>query len=238
MENLKSILQSLTKTQDEIYAKIGIFTKVTENTTDGKPYLCDVTLLDGSELHKVRLSVNPTAGVISVPELNSYVIVSFLNREEAFIAMIANVDYTVIETKNSAGEVSQVVIKNEGDKIAFEIIGVDNFNVTTKNGSSINIIKESGNDTFVISNTDKIRLGVKNGSEITIKEDGIDIATSNKVRIGNDTITLKTILDEMINTILDPTFLISDTGLYLGTLNVTAIATLQSLLTRIDSLLE
>jgi len=196
--NIKNLIQELAKTEDEIYSKIGIFKSVDPDVN----FLCNVTLLDGSELNKVRMGVNSTN--IIVPANNSPVIVTFLSKEEAFISLIANAEYTRIETVDDTDVAVPYEFTNENGKSVTKITNVKNYDISTKNGGSFKIISSETDDTFFISDVNEIKLGVNKGNKIIINEDSVDIEvnSTSKVKIGNEIGTLRDILVNIIDTLL------------------------------------
>lgn len=90
--NLKETLQLLIQNNEEIYSKIMKVTAVDLST-----YTC--TCIDvGTDLeyYNIRLQKH----FISIPLVNSYVIVSFLDKENAFVSLIEEVDTYIIKNND------------------------------------------------------------------------------------------------------------------------------------------
>jgi len=228
MNTIKELIQNLVKTQDELYSKVGIF----KNNYIDKPYLCDVTLLDGVELNNVRLSADPLGKNYTVPQKGSSVIVTFLSKEEAFINLISNAEYTVMEVLNDVGEPTTIQVLVEDGKAKVNFNNISEYNVSTKNNGKFTIGGVETDNTFRILNVDKIYLGIKNGSNITIDKEQIEVASVNKITIGNDALTLKDLLLEVVDVLLEPNIFTSPTVVLLPTV----IADLQALKVKINDL--
>lgn len=88
---LTEALEKLTKTNDELYSLIGEVDSVDKNKRT-----CDVLPLQDKEavLYDVRLQADleGTKGMLCFPTVGSVVVVTFLNKDSAYVAMFSEVD--------------------------------------------------------------------------------------------------------------------------------------------------
>lgn len=90
--NIREIIQELNKTNDEIYSLIGKVTKV-----DKDKNTCTVEPIDGTpKIFDVKFSPSDSIDFLIVPKVDSMVVVSFMNKDNAFVSMFSEVDkYTI-----------------------------------------------------------------------------------------------------------------------------------------------
>ena len=101
MTKIAEHIRELADNGDEIYAKIGVVKSV--NTKDRT---CDVDPIDGSAtIFGVRLQadINGSDGFLIVPVKGSHVIVNFLNKNAAFVALTYDIDYVHLRGDNFGG---------------------------------------------------------------------------------------------------------------------------------------
>ena len=94
-------IRKLADNGDEIYAKIGVV-----KTVNTKDRTCDVDPIDGSAtIFGVRLQadINGSDGFLIVPVKGSHVIVNFLNKNAAFVALTYKIDYVNLRGDNYGG---------------------------------------------------------------------------------------------------------------------------------------
>lgn len=118
MNTIKDIINNFIDNRigkEKIYSEVGVVKSVNEN---GK--VCNVTLLDDTEVEDIRLETNLSinasgdvihngiTGFVLVPAVGSQVIVTFLNSSDAFVSMLSSVDRVYIK--------SNICTFNTGDK--------------------------------------------------------------------------------------------------------------------------
>lgn len=115
---MKDIIQSLAKTDDEVYAKVGTVEKV---DTDEKT--CDVIPLDGSaKLFDVYLQADSdNGGILQIPKVGSLVCVIFINKETAVIANTGEIEVLTVKIQNSIFEMDENKLTLKKDNTIFEI---------------------------------------------------------------------------------------------------------------------
>lgn len=140
---MKDIIQSLAKTDDEVYAKVGTVEKVDtdENT-------CDVIPLDGSaKIIDVYLQADSdNGGILQIPKVGSLVCVVFINKETAVIANTGEIDALRVKIKDTVLEIDQegFLLKKENEtlkKLMSDLLAaIKAMKFTTNNGPTINLI--------------------------------------------------------------------------------------------------
>lgn len=115
---MKDIIQSLAKTDDEVYAKVGTVEKV---DTDEKT--CDVIPLDGSaKLFDVYLQADgDNGGILQIPKVGSLVCVIFINKETAVITNTGEIEVLTVKIQNSIFEMDENKLTLKKDNTIFEI---------------------------------------------------------------------------------------------------------------------
>ena len=239
MSEIKQAIQKLANRHEEIYSKIGRVISNNAKTATTQATV-DVELYDSKSIVKgVRLTAaggNDSVNV-TIPKDNSDVIITFLSRNDAYVSVIADSTYTQIESKNTDGDTSGITVGSEsGDKVVS--IKGDEIHMNTKNGGSVSVTTIGGEDVFVIHNNKVIKFIVDDDSQIIINDEGIDITVPTdplkKIEIGNDTDTLKTLLDSLIDSMINAQFL-SPVGTAAYS-SVTTIPELNALKVRISNL--
>ena len=239
--NIQRLVQQLADKKEEIYSKVGIFI---EQNKDYK-HLCKVRLIDSSntessgaeivDLYDVRLSAEE-GGSYTVPKKNSPVIVTFLNRNEAYVSLISNADFTVIQVTNEFGEPVSMEIRVDNGVAAVNFNNVNSFKINTKTNASVTIDKVSTDNTFIIREFDFIKLAVKDGNSFVIDKDGINVnlSDSSKFFLGNSVVNLKDILLKLVDTLLTVPLFTSPTV----TLLPTIVTELNAIKTSINNLFK
>jgi exosome complex RNA-binding protein Csl4 len=90
MSDIKKALRAITKTDDEVYSIVGEVTKV-----DKKRRVVNVQPLNGdAEILGVKLQSNEsdTEGLVIFPQKGSNVVVTFLNKNTGYVAMVSSVE--------------------------------------------------------------------------------------------------------------------------------------------------
>ncbi len=97
----------------EIYSKIGVATNVDKNLNT-----CDVTPLDGeAEILDVKLiATENETGLIQYPLDGSNVIITFIDKDTAFLSMCTDVDEVVYHGGNNGGLINISTLINELNK--------------------------------------------------------------------------------------------------------------------------
>lgn len=88
-ENISSVIKKISKSSDEVYAKVCkvIDVNTTDNTVDVKPV--DET----AEIFDVRLQADTeNKGLVLIPKIGSMVVVVFLNKDNAVVANTSELD--------------------------------------------------------------------------------------------------------------------------------------------------
>jgi len=237
MANIKNLVQQLANRNEEIYSKIGktININIEERTIDVELYET------GSILYDVRLTAAPKGvpGNYTVPAMNSDVIVTFLDVNNAYVSLIANAEYTQTEIVDEDGNIVTSFKYGMANNQRYVHINSKNVNITTHNGGSISVIEKDGQDHFIVNGQKQIKLIVDDYSQVVINQDGINATVPNdssqKILIGNDVTTLKTIFNSLIDSMSSATFIAtSGSAVY----NSTTVADLNALKTRVNALFE
>jgi len=233
--NIKQLIQQLADKQDEIYSKIGIVRDF--NSTDKT---VTVDLLEGGTVYDVMLSIGGNS--YAKPTIGSNVIVTFLDRERAYVSLISNSDYTRVEIEQTDGDTSGITVENTADGPVVSVDNVSEFNVTTKRGGTMQVLGGDNVESFLLYDLDKILLQVESGSKLLIDEDGVIMSVPNesgKIKIGCDTLTIKNILTQILDMIKVSNYITIPTSVPgTATFNATLIPALEALQTRIDSLFD
>lgn len=95
---MSSIRDSIKKIADskQYFSELATVSVVNENT-------CDVVLVkSGLELFDVRLSASDGVGILLEPVIDSFVIVTFLDKYNAFISQTSALELITIQTENES----------------------------------------------------------------------------------------------------------------------------------------
>jgi hypothetical protein len=113
--NLRTAIQEIAKTNERYYDSLATVISVDGDT-------CDVMLdKEGLELWGVRLSADKEKGFRIIPKVGSKVIVSYLNKSEAYVSMFSEVDLYTIQNENESlntllsdliGAIEQLTVSN------------------------------------------------------------------------------------------------------------------------------
>lgn len=98
MNDIKDVIQRLAKTNDEIYSLVA-----TIDSVDEVKRTCVVSPINESaQIFDVRLqaSLSSTKGIVTIPKKKSYVIVTFLTPNVAFISLCTEVDKIIVDCDN------------------------------------------------------------------------------------------------------------------------------------------
>jgi len=176
MNKIPKILKDIAKADKELYSKICIVRKVVDYAM-----IIDVEPIDSLNYKKetpnpnnyiknVRLTpmiaVIGKAGSYKRPALNTYVIVTFISREIAYVSMLGETDYFTLAAKDVKMTLNESNFFVENPDI-FNVIDILNITDTTTDYSEINIAK-----------IDKLRLETKSGDNyLYITPDNISFKT-------------------------------------------------------------
>ncbi len=112
MKPIKELIKDIIKDHEEIYSLV---CKVDKVDLDNRT--CDVTPLDGSaEVFDVRLQADEAAstGLMTIPKLETNVIVTFYNRNQAYLALVTEAEEIHLNGSENGG---LIIIQNLVDKI-------------------------------------------------------------------------------------------------------------------------
>ena len=94
--NLREIIQGINQNNDEIYSQLATVTKVDKSTNT-----CTVSPINGDpQIFDVKFSPSDSADFLQIPKVNSIVVVSFLNKDNAFVSMFSEVDRYTIKSRD------------------------------------------------------------------------------------------------------------------------------------------
>jgi hypothetical protein len=98
MSELKKALRNLIDNNEEMYSIICTVTAIDKDlkTVDVQP------INDSAMIYDVRLSSDPNCTYVIYPTMNSNVIVSFLDKSNAYVSSFSNVDLFEIVTENES----------------------------------------------------------------------------------------------------------------------------------------
>lgn len=116
---IKEIIQRIVRDEEELYSVIGTVTAVDEDART-----IDVQPIDGSaEILDVKLQANidGSSGFVLIPEEDSEVVVTFLGKDTAYMALATDVEKILIDTEeitiNGGDNGGLIIIQNLVDKI-------------------------------------------------------------------------------------------------------------------------
>ncbi|TDN38613.1 hypothetical protein E4631_24025 [Hymenobacter sp. UV11] len=128
MANISDIIRAYTADEHQPYSVLAKVTAVdkTNNTIDCEP------LDDSAELLEVRLQAQTGKGLVLYPVVGSDVVVSFFSKDDAFVAMVSQVESVALESQNES---------------LFQLLSdlvdeVSSLRVTTNQGPSIEVINK------------------------------------------------------------------------------------------------
>jgi len=131
MNEIKQVIQRLAKTSDELYSLVA---KV--DSVDEIKRVCVVSPINESaQIFDVRLqsSLSATKGIVSIPKKNSYVVVTFLTTNVAFVSLCTEVDKIIIDCDN--------IVYNGGDNDGLVNINQITTSINSQFTALINAIK-------------------------------------------------------------------------------------------------
>jgi hypothetical protein len=113
MSDVKDLLRRITKGDDELYSKVGKVISI-----DEAKRTCKVELVDGSApVFSVRMqaSISFEKGVFLKPVIGSDVLVSFLNKDFAFISLTSELDQVLVfsDDVQLGGKDGQAAVRGE-----------------------------------------------------------------------------------------------------------------------------
>jgi hypothetical protein len=126
-DNLRDIIRALAATGDLPYSVPGVVTAV--NKRKGTVSVDPVD--DSAELVGVLLQADAASGFVVYPVVGSTVIVSFLDKDNAFVSMLSQVD--TYELRNQAGESLKDLLVDTLQELL-------NFKVLTNTGASLGVV--------------------------------------------------------------------------------------------------
>ena len=141
--NISGVIKKISKSSDEVYAKVCEVLEVNmqETTVDVKP-------IDGTaEIFDVRLQAeSETGGLVIFPKVGSMVLVVFLNKNNAAVVNTSEIEKfsLVIEPCTFEVDSTGFLLKKENETlkklIADLIKAIKAMKFTTNNGPTINLI--------------------------------------------------------------------------------------------------
>jgi len=221
--NLREQIINLSKADERYYSNVAIivqtYTKKEQSelgmTYDINKHLtCDVRLVDdGSIVYNVLLNpviltstdeINDstpesnTGNIkLTIPSKGSYVVISWLNRNQAFVALTTQTNSFYIG--NSEGAYIDFFVR---DKLrTIELVNADEFLVTFKDGKVFDIKTDvNTNLTELFIQLDKIHFKIISGASILMQDKQIlnSVETGGKIDITNGTLHIKDILTEIV----------------------------------------
>jgi len=195
-----------------------------------KHVLCDVQLVkDGSMLYDVKISpylvqdstivadasdadsiktsaVAPNGILIDVPAVDSYVFISYLNKNTAFIAVQSDADSSILGGTNGA-RLSQFV---KDDKRILQLLSADEVNFKFPDNKYLTLTSDTVNNKVSLDMLFSfIQIIIKNGGLISMGEDSdgkqlitLSVPTDGRISIKNtDGISLVNILLDIISSL-------------------------------------
>lgn len=222
--NIQKGIQALTKDNEKIYSDLARVVRTYRkvdceslgiNYDPQKHILCDVELVkdEGYILYDVRLTphildINDVIADgtresaegnvhIQVPQIGSYVFISYLDSENAFVSMQSNAESITIGTPET-GYFNFFTMNN---KRIIELVNTQEFNVLFPNGKYFTLTTDLQENTVAMKLLfDYIEFLTKNAG-IIISENDVDIFVKDgKINIHNDNYSLaKDILTPIIN---------------------------------------
>ena len=142
-ENIAGAIKTITKSSDEIYAKVCKVLEVNESekTVDVKP------IDDSAEIFDVRLQAeSDTNGLVIYPKVDSMVLVVFINKNSAAVVNTSEIEKLdlVIEGVELQIDKDGFLLKKENEtlkKLMADLIkAIKALKFTTNNGPTINLI--------------------------------------------------------------------------------------------------
>jgi len=225
MEDIRKYLKELTKTDVHLYSDIATVETVYDRETQSelgmtydknKHTLCDVRLVkDGSIVFGVKMTPivlkeddvirdeNTDGNVwFPTPSVGSYVFISYLDAENAFLSLLTNTNS--FKVGSSEGAYIDFYIK---DKIrTIDLKNADEFRVEFKDNKVFSIKNDAvTNLTDLFISLDKIHFSILSGASIRMenKEVFVSVEDGGKIDITDGTIHIKDILvsinDELLN---------------------------------------
>lgn len=143
MSELAQSLRDITKTSDEVYAKVCEVLEIDqdEKTINVKP------VDDTAEIYNVRLQAeSETGGLVLFPKVGSMVLVVFINKNNAAVVNTSEVEKLSLVIESCSFEVdnSGFLLKKENEtlkKLMADLIkAIKALKFTTNNGPTINLI--------------------------------------------------------------------------------------------------
>lgn len=144
MENdLASALRAITKTNDEVYAKVCQVVEINQNEKT-----VNVTPVDGTAtIYNVRLQADSeTGGLVLFPKIKSMVLVAFINKNAGAVINTSELDKFSLSVEPCQLEIDATgfLLKKENEtlkKLMTDLItAIKALKFTTNNGPTINLI--------------------------------------------------------------------------------------------------
>ena len=117
MNDIASALRSITKRDDELYSVVG---KVKEVNEAGR--VCNVEPLNGdAEMFDVRLQAaqEQTDGLVLIPKVGSWVIVTFTGKNDGYVAERSQVDKVLLVIEGQTFEYTEKGLSMKSEQAGF-----------------------------------------------------------------------------------------------------------------------
>lgn len=112
--NIKELIQQIADRGDQVYSKVCkvLSVDLEERTCEVEP------LAGGADIPAVRLqaSMEQTSGLLLVPEVGSFVVITWLNKNQAFVSLASTVQEIQLNGYQYGGLIVYDKIKTEIDK--------------------------------------------------------------------------------------------------------------------------
>lgn len=111
--NISELIKQISDNKHKVYADLARVISV-----DKEAFTCDVALLNEEpDLYGVSLNVEHSEqGLIAFPKVDSIVVVNYLNRDNAFVALTSEVDSVQIHGNRFGGLIKVEELRKELDK--------------------------------------------------------------------------------------------------------------------------
>lgn len=111
--NIREAIKNMTGDQDEVYSLICKVDSIDENKR-----VVDVTPVnDAAKIHDCRIQaeIEKTKGIAIFPKKDSFVVVTFISKNHAFVSLTSEIDKIVVDFPEISGSIDTIKIK--GTKI-------------------------------------------------------------------------------------------------------------------------
>jgi len=239
-EQLEDFNLGLTKVQYNQVKHLQCDVRITRDGTDVYGVLLSPHILKRDSSGTITDTIydgsveSPTGTVpVQVPLVGSYVFISWLDRNTAFVSMQTSTENIIVGSTEGA----YFDFYNREDTRILDLKNADEFNISLNNGKTFNVKTDSNDFTTWLVLLEQIVLSIENAQIVIETVDNVPLirieTDGGKISIKNDKENLNAILNEFIDTFIK---YVNGVTAGLSTAQPSLAATMSDLVSKLGSL--